>query len=478
VKYWFHRSLRVALAALVGITFSGFFRYADAAPYDAGLGTTIDTYLSGLSSPIAGNGNVFFSQGVQWNVDPRLVVAISGQEQNFGRAQTSCTSVFNAWSWFYYGLRCPDASFSSWAEGIQTVTKYLRKTYFDRYGLTTIEGIGAIYCSEACGDWAKNVRIFYAERLSGDTADLTFTKPEVGPAGPILVATGFPNITSIATNGDHVYFGTIDGRLFRVPKNATQPILATDLPPIATVPGFIGQVLFHGENIWFYGQAGPFATASIYVMPRDLSAGPRPFLTGVVKSMGIHESNMYYWDGDGAVRSIPLSGGPPELLLAPSWVFGFAMDGATIFMQANSHAVSRLDTVTRTLTTVIPQQTENSTVVVDTTSVYVGGPGLVGPGFIYKAPKAGGAAAVPLVDAPLAPGTYRGVLLSDSSRVYYVEGPGGVAVADTLKSIPVGGGTPSNVTEERVSIRFMIKVDGVLYWCTTATFGASIYRLN
>lgn len=146
-----------------------------AAPFQSNLASIIDSYLAGRQSPMVGNGNVFFQEGVKWSVDPRLIVAISGQEQDFGKAPTSCNSVNNAWSWFYNGLRCPEAAFVSWAEGIQTVTEYIRLSYFDRYGATTIPAIGQIYCTELCGDWPENVTIFYRDHLGGDTSDLTFS---------------------------------------------------------------------------------------------------------------------------------------------------------------------------------------------------------------------------------------------------------------------------------------------------------------
>ena len=51
---------------------------ASAAPYDPNLGTTIDNFLSGQSSPLFGLGSAFFTNGVFYDVDPRLIVAIAG----------------------------------------------------------------------------------------------------------------------------------------------------------------------------------------------------------------------------------------------------------------------------------------------------------------------------------------------------------------------------------------------------------------
>jgi hypothetical protein len=147
-----------------------------AEPYDTQLGSKIDTYLSGRGSPIAGNGAVFFADGVQDDVDPRLVVAIAGAESSFGTHWVNCPqSGFNAWSWFYTaGRPCSQSGFGSFADRINVVTAGMAR-YFNR-NWNTIPIIGRHYCplSQAgCGSWAPNVTSFYTAQ-DGDTSDLTF----------------------------------------------------------------------------------------------------------------------------------------------------------------------------------------------------------------------------------------------------------------------------------------------------------------
>ncbi len=149
---------------------------ASAEPYDPQLGSKIDTYLEGKGSPIAGNGPVFFSSGVQSDVDPRLIVAIAGAESSFGTHWVNCpASGFNAWSWFYNGT-CQNSPFTSFASGIMTVTRFMRLSYFNR-GQTTIQALTDNpthrYCFTNCASWVGNVTNFYTEQ-QGDTADLTF----------------------------------------------------------------------------------------------------------------------------------------------------------------------------------------------------------------------------------------------------------------------------------------------------------------
>jgi hypothetical protein len=121
-----------------------------AEPYDLQLGSKIDTYLSEQGSPIAGNGAVFFSSGVQFDVDPHLIVAISGQESHFGRdlgqPRAACSArSSNAWSWFFGRSRmCRDSNFTSFADGIQRVTSGIRRLYLDQ-GAHTIPEILALW---------------------------------------------------------------------------------------------------------------------------------------------------------------------------------------------------------------------------------------------------------------------------------------------------------------------------------------------
>ncbi|MBI3573280.1 MAG: hypothetical protein HY092_03720 [Candidatus Kerfeldbacteria bacterium] len=76
-----------------------------AAPQSFGAPCTLqaddaDQYLRSKNSPIAGSGSVLIQAGRQWNIDPRLVIAIAGQETTFG-TNLGCNTQYNAWSWFW-----------------------------------------------------------------------------------------------------------------------------------------------------------------------------------------------------------------------------------------------------------------------------------------------------------------------------------------------------------------------------------------
>jgi ligand-binding sensor domain-containing protein len=170
--------IRVATVAVLALALCP---SADAEPTISA--TTINQYLKGKNSPMADQGDVFVADGLMHNVDPRLVVAIAGNESSFGTALH--IGPFNAWGWRWNSTDPGNSFFASWREGIDTVTKYLRKSYFDplvRMSIKpSIPAIGAIYCKVSvdpmCANWVPNVTAIYHADLLGDLSDLGFSAP-------------------------------------------------------------------------------------------------------------------------------------------------------------------------------------------------------------------------------------------------------------------------------------------------------------
>lgn len=132
----------------------------------------LDAYLASKGSPMTGQGAAFVASGGQWQVDPRLVVAIAGAESNFG--QITCAP-FNAWGW-----GCPNGpyEFTSWADGFDTVMEGLRTNYLAE-GRTSVALIHQKYAPVGAANdptglnnhWTINVSRFMVE-MGGDPNDV------------------------------------------------------------------------------------------------------------------------------------------------------------------------------------------------------------------------------------------------------------------------------------------------------------------
>lgn len=142
----------------------------------------IDAYLASKGSPMTGQGAAFMASGIRWQVDPRLLVAIAGAESSFG--QITC-GPNNAWGW-----ACPNdpADFATWAAGIDTVTRGLRRYYLDE-GRTSVALIQQKYCPVGAANdptglnshWVGNVTKFLLE-LGGNPS---MVGPGPGSAGAL-----------------------------------------------------------------------------------------------------------------------------------------------------------------------------------------------------------------------------------------------------------------------------------------------------
>ena len=126
---------------------------------------TVDAYLRTKGSPMAGQGAAFVEAGVEFELDPRLLVAIAGAESYFGI--TTCAD-YNAWGW---GCPTRPQAFDDWRHAILTVAKGLREGYLDD-GLESVGEIHLRYAPpNAANDptglnfaWPDNVARFLVEQ--------------------------------------------------------------------------------------------------------------------------------------------------------------------------------------------------------------------------------------------------------------------------------------------------------------------------
>jgi hypothetical protein len=102
-------------------------------------------YLAGRQAPLAEYAEEFVKAADHYNIDYRIVAAISVIESGGGK---HTFKPHNAWGW---GKK----SFETWTEGIWTVSASISKYYSK--GLTTPRLIATYYCPPNAAKWAQNV---------------------------------------------------------------------------------------------------------------------------------------------------------------------------------------------------------------------------------------------------------------------------------------------------------------------------------
>ena len=112
------------------------------------------TYLESHNSPLSKNAETFVKSADKFNLDYRLVVAISGVESTFGKQIPE--NSFNAWGWGIYDENI--IRFKSFDDAINTISKGIREQYMDKWGTKDISDIGRIYAESPA--WATRVQYF------------------------------------------------------------------------------------------------------------------------------------------------------------------------------------------------------------------------------------------------------------------------------------------------------------------------------
>lgn len=112
----------------------------------------VDALLARYGSPMAGLGARFVADADRDGYDWRLLVAISGVESGFGRAEYG----YNPFGWG--GGRI---AFRSFSQAIDSVSAQLGSRYVSR-GLTTPWAIQSVY-DPVSGTWAGRVTGFMAQ---------------------------------------------------------------------------------------------------------------------------------------------------------------------------------------------------------------------------------------------------------------------------------------------------------------------------
>lgn len=114
----------------------------------------LTSYLKRYDSPLVPFAADFVRNADRYNLDWKLVAAISGVESTFGKEIPADS--YNAWGWGVYGDNV--IRFKSWDDGITTISQGLREKYMDQLGGQDIYQIGAMYASSTA--WPSHVEYY------------------------------------------------------------------------------------------------------------------------------------------------------------------------------------------------------------------------------------------------------------------------------------------------------------------------------
>jgi len=115
-------------------------------------------YLVYYNSPLVPYAKKIVEEADKNELDFRLIVAIARQESNLCKIIPPET--YNCWGW---GIHSKGTlGFSSYEEGIETVSKGLKENYIDK-GHRTVEDIMGKYTPLSNGSWAEGVNQFISE---------------------------------------------------------------------------------------------------------------------------------------------------------------------------------------------------------------------------------------------------------------------------------------------------------------------------
>lgn len=118
----------------------------------------IKNYLTAYNSPLVPYAGLLVHTADKYNLDFRLITAIAQQESNL--CKIIPPDSYNCWGW---GIHSKGTlGFSSFEEGIETVSQGLRMEYLNK-GYSTVEEIMSKYTPSSNGSWANGVNTFMSE---------------------------------------------------------------------------------------------------------------------------------------------------------------------------------------------------------------------------------------------------------------------------------------------------------------------------
>lgn len=115
----------------------------------------IKEYLNFYKSPLEPYADFIVTTADKYSIDFRLITAIAQQESNL--CKVIPLGSYNCWGW---GIHSKGSlGFTSFEEGIETVSKGLKEDYLEK-GYSTVEEIMSKYTPLSNGSWASGVSAF------------------------------------------------------------------------------------------------------------------------------------------------------------------------------------------------------------------------------------------------------------------------------------------------------------------------------
>lgn len=118
----------------------------------------LKNFLLSYNSPLSASSRTFVQMADKYQLDWKLVAAISGVESGF--AQKLPYNSNNAWGWGIYGNNM--IRFNSYDEGISVISQALREKYINKWKVGNIYEIGRFYASDP--KWAYKV-VFFMNKI-------------------------------------------------------------------------------------------------------------------------------------------------------------------------------------------------------------------------------------------------------------------------------------------------------------------------
>jgi len=122
----------------------------------------LENFLNDYNSPLASYAQVFVEMADKYQIDWRLLPAISGVESCFGKQIPPYS--YNAYGWNNGNFR-----FESWEDSIEIVSKALKERYYN-LGLDTPDKIGRVYAPPS-KTWAIKVN-YFIEKIEKESFNL------------------------------------------------------------------------------------------------------------------------------------------------------------------------------------------------------------------------------------------------------------------------------------------------------------------